>query len=259
MTQEEIHPWLADLGAYVLGALEPDEADALRRHMADCPVCQAEYRELQQAAGLLAAVPAEAFEARGAAGAAPEAGLDPGMWERLRERAGLAHGPAAGLVAAPRPARDAAAPAPHPRRRRRSGLRWPSRPGASAALSGALVAAAAAGIFAGVSISGESSAGAETVSAVNATDGVSGSIQYRPTDWGSWVQVTLKGVPPGDDCVMYAVDASGDRSVAGSWWAPGSTSQSATIPGGVSMQASAIRQFVVETAAGQVLLVVPVA
>jgi hypothetical protein len=72
------------------------------------------------------------------------------------------------------------------------------------------------------------------------------------------VQVTLKGVPPGSDCVMYAVDGSGDRSVAGSWWAPSSTSQSSTIPGGVSMQASNIRLFVVETSTGQILLTVPV-
>jgi anti-sigma factor RsiW len=263
MTEEEFHPWLAELGAYVLGALEPDEADSMRRHLATCPVCQAEYQELNPVVGLLASVPAEAFEAAdgvagagATSGAVRTAGPDPAMWERLRARAGLAEGLVPGGAGSARTAL-AAAPVAHARPRR-SAVRWPSRPGASAALSGALVAAAAVGIFVGVHTSpGDSTVGAETVSAVNAADGVSGSVQYRPTDWGSSVEVTVKGVPPGDDCVMYAVDGSGDRSVAGSWWSPTSTSQSLTVPGGVSMQASMIKQFVVETSTGQVLLTVP--
>jgi anti-sigma factor RsiW len=277
MNEEEFHPWLAELGAYVVGALEPDEAEALRRHLGTCPVCQEEYQRLSPTARLLAMVPAEAFEPADQAGAAP-AGPDPAMWERLRERAGLSGAPAAPrppAVAPPRvpavaasaepqaapapgPKRPAAPSAPRPRSRTRPRLRWPSRPAASAALSGALVAVAAVGVFVGVQAGGGSSVPVSSVSAADTATGVSGTVQYRPTDWGSWVQVTLKGVPPGDDCVMYAVDGHGHQSVAGSWWAPYNGSRSATIPGGVAMQASMIRQFVVETTNGQVLLTVPV-
>lgn len=253
MNEEEFHPWLAELGAYVVGALEPDEAVAMRRHLAACPVCQAEYQELNAATALLAELPAEAFEAAGGAGAP---GPDPAGWERLRGRAGLAQQPPAAPGRAWKP--EASAPIPHARPRSRSRLRWPSRPGASAALSGALVAAAAVGVFVGVQASGGSSAAVDTVSAANAANGVSGTVQYRPTEWGSWVQVTLKGVPRGDNCVMYAVDQNGNRSVAGSWWVPYSGSETATIPGGVAMQATNIQQFVVETTDGRILLTVPV-
>jgi hypothetical protein len=130
-----------------------------------------------------------------------------------------------------------------------------------AALSGALVAAVAFGVYAGVDQHGGGNGGTvaqnvETVAAANAATGVSGTVQYRPTDWGSWVQITLKGVKPGDDCVLYAMDKAGDKTVASTWWAPypGGT---ATIPGGVSMQASDIKTFQVATSVGDVLLTIP--
>ncbi|WP_034262912.1 anti-sigma factor family protein [Actinospica robiniae] len=248
--EDGFHPWLAELGAYVVGALEPDEARELRRHLADCPVCQAEYQDLTSVTALLAEVPAEAFEPAAGFGA------DTASWERLRARAGLA--PLVAPQRAWKPEAAPPAPMPHARPRSRSRLRWPSRPGASAALSGALVALAAAGVFVGVQAAGNSSAAVDTVSAANSVNGVSGTVEYRPTAWGSWVQVTLKGVPRGDNCVMYAVDFDGNKSVAGSWWVPYSGAQTATIPGGVAMEASNIRQFVVETTDGNVLLTVPV-
>jgi anti-sigma-K factor RskA len=37
-----------DVAAYVLGALEPDEADAFRRHIADCSSCRDEVASLEQ-------------------------------------------------------------------------------------------------------------------------------------------------------------------------------------------------------------------
>ena len=37
-----------DVAAYVLGALEPDEAEAFRRHLADCPECREELAEFEQ-------------------------------------------------------------------------------------------------------------------------------------------------------------------------------------------------------------------
>jgi anti-sigma-K factor RskA len=49
----------ADAAAYVLGALEPQEADAFRRHMASCVVCRDEVTAFQQVADAMAMAPAQ--------------------------------------------------------------------------------------------------------------------------------------------------------------------------------------------------------
>jgi hypothetical protein len=48
------HPWSADVPAYALGALEPAEAEAFRRHLESCVVCPEELRAFQQVADALA-------------------------------------------------------------------------------------------------------------------------------------------------------------------------------------------------------------
>ncbi len=57
MTDEErmagYHDRGEDAAAYVLGALEPTEAEAFRRHLESCPACQEEVAALQQAADAL--------------------------------------------------------------------------------------------------------------------------------------------------------------------------------------------------------------
>lgn len=270
---EEAHQWREELGAYLVGALDAEETERMRAHLEECAECRAEYAELAPVAELLAKVPAEAFiESRdSSADVAP----DPAMWERLRARAGLAdaaESPSEAVLRAnptlpggQRPGGSVRPPQPTPSSRpappRRSARRS-MRPSTAAVISAALVAAAAIGIYAGTRpapTTAPESSGAETVSAVNAVDGVSGTVQYRPTNWGSWVQITLKGVKPGDDCVLYAMDRNGNRAVASSWWAPTLISESATIPGGVSMEAWNIKTFQVTTSAGEVLLTVPTA
>lgn len=261
---DQTHPWREDLGAYLLGSLDADEAERMRRHLHECPACQAEYAELAPVVNLLAKVPAEAFAAeRHAADEAP----DPAMWDRLRSRAGL---PAAAEApsdvrfhpapSSPRRSKTARPPRSKASTRpsRARGAERPMRPATAALISGVLVAAAAFGIYAGTRPSaGAPEAGIETVSASNAADGVSGSVQYRPTDWGSWVQITLKGVKPGNDCILYAEDGQGNKAVASTWWAPSLLSESATIPGGVAMHSSNIKNFQVITTVGEVLLTIP--
>ncbi len=73
----------ADLvGPYVLGALDPDEMDEMRRHLAGCPRCEAEARSL---AGLPALLDrADVDEAP----ASPPPGLEEEVLDRfVRERA----------------------------------------------------------------------------------------------------------------------------------------------------------------------------
>jgi predicted anti-sigma-YlaC factor YlaD len=38
--------WRGDLGAYVIGALDREERAAMRRHLAACPACRADYEDL---------------------------------------------------------------------------------------------------------------------------------------------------------------------------------------------------------------------
>src|SRR5215216_4547092 len=50
----EIHP---NLAAFALGGLEPEEAAEVRRHLASCPGCQKELRELEEVNHALEAAP----------------------------------------------------------------------------------------------------------------------------------------------------------------------------------------------------------
>ena len=54
MTCAEVHP---NLAAFVLDGLEPEEAAEIRRHLASCPRCQDEVRELRKVNRALEAAP----------------------------------------------------------------------------------------------------------------------------------------------------------------------------------------------------------
>ena len=87
------------LGGYVLGALEPDEAEAVREHLPGCPGCSAEHASLAGLPGLLdLATPL----------AAPDEPLSPAFEEALLDR-----------FARDRETAAASAPEPAPKRRRR--------------------------------------------------------------------------------------------------------------------------------------------
>ena len=38
--------WHGDLAAYLVGALDPQGCTAVRRHLSNCPACQAEYEDM---------------------------------------------------------------------------------------------------------------------------------------------------------------------------------------------------------------------
>lgn len=71
-----------ELGAYVLGALEPVERRRVEEHVAACPECAAELAELRALPALLARVPHEDLEP---VAVAPSAGL----FERVAAAADL--------------------------------------------------------------------------------------------------------------------------------------------------------------------------
>ncbi len=53
------------VGAYVLDALEPDETEALRTHIAGCSICQDEVVSLSWIPALLRSVDLEGIESLG--------------------------------------------------------------------------------------------------------------------------------------------------------------------------------------------------
>ena len=107
------------IGGYVLGALEPTEMDAVRRHLAGCPECAAEHARLDELPDLLDF--AGAFET---SAEHPPAQLEDAVLDRF--------------------AREHPSPQPPRRRRRVRELLTPFRRPLPAALAGALAAAAVA-------------------------------------------------------------------------------------------------------------------
>jgi anti-sigma-K factor RskA len=139
----------ADAAAYVLGALEPDEAEAFRRHMAGCVVCRDEVAAFQQVVDALPMAPAQHTAPKG-----------------LRRRV-------LGQVRAEQEQADAHAPSRGPTRVRAA--RRLSRPVLAAATGLAVVVALVVGLELGSSGSSNTRLIAATVS------GSPGSAQLRVT------------------------------------------------------------------------------
>ena len=250
-----------ELGSYALGALDRAEADQVRRHLLTCPLCRAEYRELAAVPAVLARI----SETEMSAGPVP-----PGdqLLARLLARAAAQEGfPSTAAAAVPAAASASVAAASGRSRGRRRAVEpessrafarwWTGSPfqRVSVALAGAaLTACTVVGVE--MATAAPPTVFAKTLTSTNVTNGVHGVVQYHAVNWGSWVQITMYDVPPGDDCSLIAVDAKGDRSVASTWFAP--SSGTATIPGGVAMEASDIVRFDVVTATGTTLLNIPV-
>ena len=104
------------LGGYVLGALEPDEAEAVRAHLPGCPACAAELASLAELPQLLDLAAPVSHPVEPLAASTEEALLD-------------------------RVARESDGPRPRPKRRRLPRIEW-TRP--RVAIASALIAAVVA-------------------------------------------------------------------------------------------------------------------
>jgi predicted anti-sigma-YlaC factor YlaD len=161
------------LGAYVLGALEPDERRRVEAHLGRCPVCSEEVTEFARLPGLLDRVRPEDLEVEPVT-------PSPQLFDRV--------------------AAAAAAESGRPRRRVRL-----------------LVAAAAvlAVLGAGVGVIVWAFGGEEghtvTVGEVRMT------VTATAHNDGSALDVTVAGLPEGEECRLVAVDRDGGRHPAGEW------------------------------------------
>jgi hypothetical protein len=179
----------AAVGAYALGALDPDEAAAVRRHLETCAECAAEHDALAPLPGLLSLA--------GGAEEAVEKPLSPAFEERLLDAF----------------ARDRAA---SPRRR----LRWrlPRRRWLAA---GAVTAAAAAAAVVGVTLLGQDEPSRSydvTFRNVGGPANASASANLESSEEGTRVHLSVRGLPSDPDAVYEVLcDAEEWTATAGTF------------------------------------------
>jgi len=245
-------PWLREaVGAYLLGALEPEENDRVAGHLVTCESCRAEYGELTELLPLLASV-TETEAVNGPV--RPE----PAVLGRVLETASQQVADGAVRHAAGTGSPDHLDGAEHVHHRGRSYR--PARTSLRTRI--ALVAAgllAVVGTGLGLLLAGGSQvaavAGAWSASASVASPGyerINASVEVTPASWGSNIQLKMDNVPVGYTCTMVVVSTTGTPVVAGNWKA--SDQESFTIPGSVSLTPDHIATIEVDLPDGSTLL-----
>ena len=182
-----------DLAAYLLGALEPPEAEELERHLATCEECSERLRWLQPAAELLS----ESVERR-----EPPPRLREQIMSEVRAEA------------EPQPA------ARRERKPRRPFRTWLLRPAIAVAGAGLIAAGAAGYLIGGEGGGGDTTVGPETSGGVTASlvrDGDNGTLELTglaqlPASrvYQAWVQRDQRVVPSS----LFAARADGTASAA---------------------------------------------
>jgi len=196
--------WTASVGAYLLGALPPDELEGFRAHLAGCAECRRAVDELGVAADALPI---------GVQQVAPPPALKGRIMAVVEAEAELLAAAGAGADRPP-------APAPAPRRERRRG--WWARPGfALAAVVLLLAGGAAVGVLSGGEDTREIRAemtvpGAEAMLEVTGADGKLVVRNMPAPPEGRIYQVWLKrpGADPEPTDALWTVNADGDAQVA---------------------------------------------
>jgi predicted anti-sigma-YlaC factor YlaD len=178
-----------ELGAYTLGALDADDAAAVRRHLAECPACAAEHEALAPLPGLLAA-------AEGAYAATAEP-LSPAFEERLLDAY----------------ARDGAT---RPRARRRSlRRRWLVGGGALAAGLAAIVLAV---VLVGGGDDSAAPSGYDVTFRSTGSGDASGRAKLDSGTEGTTVHLLVEGLPRDEDAVYEVLcDAEAWTASAGTF------------------------------------------
>lgn len=211
------------LGALVIGALDKDEADAVRGHLDGCDDCSAEHDELQQMPKLLGLITlSDATDG-------PE---DPP--DRLEEDL----------------FRRAIAERRNARRRRTA---WSAGGGVAIA---AAAAAIGFGIADGATAADPAAPTLQVLAATDPTTGVRGQVKIDGVGWGSKLELQLAGVPEGETCSLVAVSTTGEREVTSTWMVPPPSADGTylSVPGAAGFAPELIDMFEVVTASGSTLL-----
>ncbi|WP_441247114.1 anti-sigma factor family protein [Kitasatospora sp. McL0602] len=233
MSTEQRHEQSAELlGAYALGALEPEEAASVGQHLLDCPACRQEVAEMQELERVLGEVPPELFVD------GPPQGGDLLLRRTLRQ------------VRAERGAG----------RRRR----W--------AVAGVAAAVAAAALLGGGVLLGRGTEPAPQVAAVappppgtrvaSVSDpGTGARLTLTVTPAAGWVRVSaaVTGIPAGERCHLVVTGRSGARTDAGSWLvSPAGAKSGTTLDGSALVAPADVASVSVVNEAGRTFVTAPV-
>jgi anti-sigma-K factor RskA len=164
--------WADAVGAYLLGALPPDEADGFEAHMHECPLCRRDVEQLRIAAEALPA-------------SVPQISPPPALKDRIMA---VVESEAELLAAAGRRADQPDVPRTPERRRRRIG-EWLLRPGVALACAAVLLAA---GGVAGVLLAG----GEDTRTVVAGTQAPDADVRLEIRDDAATLTARNLPAPP---------------------------------------------------------------
>ncbi len=230
------------LGVYVLGAIEPAERAEVDEHLSWCPACREELSGLAGLPALLHRVPVSEAERLAAGHAETD--------QPVPEPAGVMLD---GLLARAAGARRARV--------------WRGVLAASVAVLVALGGGLAAGIASAhppvAAVGGNSGTqpqpgslhltGAwQTVTHTNARLGVTLTVRYARTSWGTVMSVQTTGVQPGTRCQFAVTDSSGRTWTVGGWQVAYS-SRPTWYPAATWVASPAVRSFDL-TSGGAVLV-----
>ncbi len=209
------------LGAYVLGVLDGEEWESVKRHLDGCPYCRLEVDDLRPTEAALGEVPPEAFLE------GPPPGGDLLLLKTIDQVRGE-----------------------HRTRERRRSVRL--------AVAAAVIAVVAlgAGLLAGRLTAPDApaapvAAAARTATAVDPGTGATLSVALQPA--AGWVRLraTVGGIAAGEPCRLYAVARDGSRWQAGSWVAE---ADGTTLDGTALIAPAEVESVQAETYAGLVLV-----
>jgi hypothetical protein len=223
-----------ELGVLAVGALPPGEERSVREHLAACPACRSEADALTRTARLL--------------GLVEPADLDrpaPAPGDRLLRR----------LL-------DTVAEERRRERRRRLLV--------AVAAGAAGIAVALGGVLAATRADAPPTAGepaptadatpapdTTTLAATSAGTGAAMRLAVTARDWGTELELDLRGVPPGASCSLVAVGVDGSTEVAATWKVPAGGYGDAgrlRIDGAVGYTSDEVDRYEVVLADGRVLV-----
>jgi anti-sigma factor RsiW len=214
----------AELGVYVVGAIEPSDRARVDRHLTSCALCRDELAGLAGLPGMLRKIAAdEAVQA----------------W--VEDAAG------------PPPA-----PTPDALLARARRIRARRRLAAAAAAAVLLGLAGAGGLRAfAAQPAGSASLAVPWSAMINASSPATGAwaeVRYAARPWGTELEVQVTGIPAGTRCQLVVTGPQGQQVVAGGWTIAAGRPP-AWYPASVPFRASSLRGFTV-TAAGSTLVTV---
>jgi putative zinc finger protein len=220
----------SQLGAYALGALEPDEVREVDEHLATCAECRTEVAELEEMKYFLGEVPPEAFLD------GPPDGGELLLQRTLRE---VRH-----TAVEPEPVQ-----APAARKRSRT---WLVAAAAVLVVAGAL----GGGVAIGRQTSSEPAdvpvAGSKHVNASDVATGTTMATTVEPRAGWSWIMVQIDGLKAGAECQMVVTDKSGKTWIAGSWVVSAKAAQEGSkFGGGVLVPLNQVQSVEIRTLQGE--------